>query len=277
MPPDFLQPLIDPTAPLPASWPAGFWGAFLLFLVPIGGGIPLGVLMARDAIPAMFSPYVEAIVSPSLLPLVMPVVTPLVMAAMYLVSDIVMAITHEPMFILLGWLAGIVPVLGKIRDFMVKSTSRVGLRDGGKRGPLGLILFSFTVDPVSARGAAAAAGHGFFVGWTLAIIGDMVYFAVLMTATLWLSGIFGDDRITVGATLIVVWGLSWLIRRRHQSSPAPEPIIRRRASRPAPSTFQPALVPVSAGEATDTIPRPLPNRAPVAPPRSKKARRKQRH
>src|SRR4051812_24620061 len=156
MPSDFLQPLIDPTAPLPASWPGGFWGAFLLFLVPIGGGIPLGVLMARDAIPSMFTPFVEEFLSPALVPWVMPILAPLVMSIMYLVSDVVMAVTHEPMFIFLGWLASIVPVLGKIRDFMVRSTGRVGLRDSGKRGPLGLILFSFTVDPVSARGAAAA-------------------------------------------------------------------------------------------------------------------------
>ena len=156
----------------------------------------------------------------------MPVLSPLVMAMMYLVSDVVMAVTHEPMFIVLRWLAKLVPILGKIRDFMVKSTGKVGLRDGGKRGPLGLILFSFTVDPVSARGAAAAAGHGFIAGWTLSIIGDMMYFAVLMTATLWLSGIFGDDRITVGATLIVVWGLSWLIRRRQQPSSTSRATVR---------------------------------------------------
>jgi hypothetical protein len=208
------------------------------------------------------------------------------MAMMYLVSDVVMAVTHEPMFIVLRWLASFVPILGKIRDFMVRSTSKVGLRDGGKRGPLGLILFSFTVDPVSARGAAAAAGHGFVVGWTLSIIGDMMYFTVLMAATLWLSGIFGDDRITVGATLIVVWGLSWLIRRRQQPKAGQAPSDRHRPARPLPSTFQPALVSASAGlggsdsigEARGMIDRPLPTRAPVASaPRSKKPRRKQRH
>ena len=47
-PDDLLRLLWDPTAPLPTSWPAGGLGAFLLFLVPVGGGIPLGVLMARD-------------------------------------------------------------------------------------------------------------------------------------------------------------------------------------------------------------------------------------
>ena len=44
MPSDFLLPLLDPTAPLPAFWPSGGLGAFLLFLIPIGGGIPLASL-----------------------------------------------------------------------------------------------------------------------------------------------------------------------------------------------------------------------------------------
>lgn len=198
MPPDLLQPLLDPTAPLPAYWPSGAWGAFLLFLVPIGGGIPLGVLMARDA-----------------------GVSPPVMALMYLVSDVVMAVTHEPFFLLLGWLAGIVPAFGKIRDFFARTSGRAGLRDDGARGKLGLILLSFTVDPVSGRGAAAAAGHGFVSGWTLAIAGDMLYFGVLMAATLWLSGLLGDEHTTVGAVLLAVWLLSWLIRRRQAGGSAP--------------------------------------------------------
>jgi len=248
MPSDFLQPLIDPTAPLPAIWPTGFWGAFLLFLVPIGGGIPLGVLMARDA-----------------------GVSPLVMAGMYLVSDIVMAVTHEPMFMFLGWLARIVPALGKVRDFLAKSTGRAGLRDGGTRGPMGLILFSFTVDPISGRGAAAAAGHGFVPGWTLAIIGDMMYFGVLMAATLWLSGMFGDERVTVGVTLLLVWGLSWVIRPRSdrgRGQPRPVP-----ASAPS-VALQPALATASYMEASPASEARQPVHQTVG--RSKKARRKQR-
>src|SRR4029078_7739969 len=152
MPSDFLAPVIDPTARLPAIWPSGAWGAFLLFLIPIGGGIPLGVIMGRDA-----------------------GLSPLVMSAMYFVSDIFMAVTHEPFFWLLGWLANLIPALGKVRDFFRKASSASGLSDEGGQGPLGLSLFSFTVDPISGRGAAAAAGHGFFWGWTFAVAGDMIY------------------------------------------------------------------------------------------------------
>jgi hypothetical protein len=248
MPSDFLLPLIDPTAPLPAYWPSGAWGAFLLFLVPIGGGIPLGVLMARDA-----------------------GVSPLMMAVMYFVSDMFMAVTHEPFFWLMGWLAGMVPAFGKVRDFFARASQQAGLRDG-KRGPLGLILFSFTVDPISGRGAAAAAGHGFFMGWAFAIAGDMIYFGVLMLATLVLSGMFGDERVTVGVVLIAVWGLSMFIRRRQQRNEATS--VRR--PRPAP-----ALSPALAAVGTDDYlrARPAPGSSTTAVPQRalrKKASRKRR-
>lgn len=270
MPSDFLAPLIDPTAPLPAIWPTGAWGAFLLFLIPIGGGIPLGVLMGRDA-----------------------GLSPLVMAAMYFVSDIFMAVTHEPFFWLLGWLANLIPALGKVRDFFRKASAASGLSDDGAQGPLGLILFSFTVDPISGRGAAAAAGHGFFSGWTFAIAGDMIYFGVLMAATLWLSGIFGDDRTTVGVVLFSVWGLSWWIRRKRRASrPNSQPSVRSMGQRaaqsvgrsagqpsgtvnPRPATLAPAMATVnvdrSADEPAPARPDPLNSR-----PRRKKAGRNRR-
>lgn len=202
MPYDFLIPLLDPTAPPPASLPGGAWGAFLLFLIWGGAGIPMGVIMGRDA-----------------------GLSPTTMTGMYFVSDIVMALTHEPLFWLLGWLAGVVPAIGKLRNLFRNASRAAGLQDQGAHGPLGLILFSFTVDPISGRGAAAAAGHGFVMGWAFAIAGDMIYFGVLMAATLWLTGVFGDDRVTIGVVLLAVWGLSMLIRRRRQqSAPASVPV-----------------------------------------------------
>ena len=90
-------------------------------------------------------------------------------------------------------------------------TGQTGLRDGGKRGPLGLILVSLTLDPTAGRAAAAAAGHGFVPGWTLAIIGDMIYFVLLMASTLWVSSVVGDDRVTLGAVLLAMWLVPFLI------------------------------------------------------------------
>ena len=65
---EIWRAILDPSAPLPHGWPAGMLGAFLLFCVPIGGGIPAGVLMARAAN-----------------------VSPPVMMALYFVSDLVPA------------------------------------------------------------------------------------------------------------------------------------------------------------------------------------------
>jgi hypothetical protein len=56
-------------------------GAFLLFCVPIGGGIPAGVLMARNA-----------------------GVSPPAMATLYFLSDIVLAFTFEPILLVATWL-----------------------------------------------------------------------------------------------------------------------------------------------------------------------------
>ena len=88
---EFWRSVLDPTAPLPHGWPVGALGAFLLFCVPIGGGIPAGVLMARNA-----------------------GVSPPVMAVLYFLSDVVLAFTFEPILRALAWVGRWVPVLGRL-------------------------------------------------------------------------------------------------------------------------------------------------------------------
>ena len=213
MPEEFLHALVDPTAPLPTGWPTGMLGVFLLFLVPIGGGIPFGVLMARDAGLPTF-----------------------VTIALYFLSDVVIAFTTEPFLALLRWLSGRVPPLARAGHILGRLTGSAGLQEGGVRGPLGLILLSFTVSPTTGRAAAATAGHGFVTGWTLAIIGDMGYFLVLMVSTLWASSVFGDDRLTIGAVLIATWVVPIVIRRlRRRYAPRPAAASLARAS-PATTT-----------------------------------------
>jgi hypothetical protein len=189
-PSELLRAAVDPTAPLPAGWPSGAAGAFLVFLFPVGAGIPLGVLMgARAGVPAV------------------------VIALLYFVSDLVLALTAEPMLAGVRWLGRRIPLLGALGDRLTRFTNVVGLQQDGVHGPLGLILVSFTISPTTGRAAAAAAGHGFFSGWTLAIIGDMAYFLLLMVSTLWLSSVIGDDRITIGIALVATWLLPLPIRR----------------------------------------------------------------
>jgi len=198
-PDELFQALINPGAPLPAAWPHGALGAFLLFMFPIGGGIPFGVIMARDA-----------------------GVTPLVTFALYAISDVFGAIMTEPYVMFFRWLGRRVSWVGRIGERITRATGAAGFTEPGKRGPLGIALVSFTVSMTTGRAAAVAAGHGPVMGWALAILGDLGYFLVLMASTLWLSSILGDERITVGVVLVGMWVVPMLIRKwRERNAPKP--------------------------------------------------------
>jgi hypothetical protein len=207
----FTRAMLDPTAPLPDLWPAGAMGVFLIFVTQIGLGIPSGVLRAQDL-----------------------GINPLAMAGLYAASDVVLAFTVEPMLILLRWLGDRVAFIGRLGNRLASLSGATGLSDGKVRGPLGLILFSFAVSPGAARAASETAGHGFIPGWTLAIIGDMFYFTMIMASTLWISSVFGDQRLTVGIVLIGGWVLPLLIRRMRRDTPAPVPARMRPATVAAP-------------------------------------------
>lgn len=178
MPPDLLQALMDPTAPLPATWPTGALGAFLLFCFPVGGGIPAGVLIARDGGLSFLST-----------------------ALLYLISDVLLAFTNEPLVWLLRWIGRHVAVVRRIWSAFARLGARAGLSGSGVQGRMGIVLVALMVSLTSGRAAAAAAGHGFVPGWSLAIAGDMIYFFLLMGSTLWLSAMFGNDRLVVGLML----------------------------------------------------------------------------
>ncbi|MEI6826368.1 MAG: hypothetical protein WCK54_12300 [Desulfuromonadales bacterium] len=57
------------------------------------------------------------------------------------------------------------------------------------------------------QSTAHAAGHGFIVGWAIAITGDMLYFAVIAITTLRLNSCFKDPNTTMllvlGAMIVV--------------------------------------------------------------------------
>jgi hypothetical protein len=217
----FTRAMFDPTAPLPTLWPAGAMGVFLVFVTQIGAGIPFGVLMARNA-----------------------GINPLATAGLYAASDVILAITMEPMLILLGWLGHRVDFIGRLGSRLSRISGATGLSQGGVRGPLGLIFFSFAVAPAPARAASEAAGHGFFSGWTLAIIGDMLYFTMIMVSTLWASSVFGDDRLAVGAVLVGAWVLPLIFRRVRASASGRQlttsPRIQVATVAPAPPSVEPA-------------------------------------
>src|SRR5207249_5463016 len=115
MPADAVHALLDPAAPRPP----GAWGAFLLFLIPVGGGIPAGVLLARDS-----------------------GVSPPVMAALYFLSDVVLAFAFEPFIRLLLALGRWMPPLARLGRRLGGVFQRGGGAANAARGPLGLVLVS---------------------------------------------------------------------------------------------------------------------------------------
>ena len=163
------------------SWMADAWKVLMLFVIPIGGGIPAGVLLAQR------------------LGFAWPV-----MMILYLISDVMLACVFEPIMMGLVGAGKRSPTLSRVGEAFQKSIAKTTSHYGTHLGPLSLVLVAFGVDPMTGRLAAAAAGHGFIWGWAIAIAGDMLYFSVLMISTLWLNGILGDETRT---TLLILVGM----------------------------------------------------------------------
>jgi len=182
----------------------------MLFLIPVGGGIPAGVLLASRS------------------GLAWPVT-----AALYFVSDVILAFAFEPILRVLAALGRRVRVLARLAAAMQVSMDRVAAHYGGRAaGPFTLVMIAFGVDPMTGRAAAMAKGHGFVGGWAVAIAGDMLYYAVVAVTTLRLNAYVKDPNT---AMLIVLGGMivvPLVVRRvRRISSPAASPPARHRQRR----------------------------------------------
>ncbi|GFO54386.1 hypothetical protein GMSM_13930 [Geomonas sp. Red276] len=164
---------------------------FKLFLLPVGGGIPAGVLLAKTK----------------------GVAWPLT-SLLYLVSDLVLAVAFEPLLKLMVALGGIIPLVRKFALALKATTARSVAHFGGTTtGPLGLVMVAFGVDPMTGRASALAAGHGFVTGWAIAIAGDMLYFGVIAVTTLRLNSYIRDPNITMIIVLAAMFFVPVLVRR----------------------------------------------------------------
>lgn len=166
------------------------WDVLALFLIPIGGGIPAGVILGHSRSMPWFTIMV-----------------------LYLVSDIILALAFEPIMHLVVIVAKRSPFVARVREAFRESTKKTTAHFGTRLGPLSLILISFGVDPMTGRAATKAAGHGFLTGWLLAITGDMLYFTVIMISTLWLNHILGDGTWATLIILALMLGVPFLVRR----------------------------------------------------------------
>ena len=165
------------------------WGVLVLFLIPVGGGIPAGVLLAQK----------HGIAWP-------------LMTALYFVSDVILAFLFEPIMLFFIWVGRHVPPLQKFIAAMKASTQKTVAKYGTSTGPLALIMIAFGVDPMTGRAAAVAAGHGFVTGWMIAITGDMMFFMLLMVSTIWLKGVLGDGTWASLIILVVMMVAPAIIR-----------------------------------------------------------------
>ncbi len=171
----------------------------MLFLLPVGGGIPAGVLLART----------KGLAWP-------------MTAGLYFVSDAILALAFEPVLRLLVVWGRKVPSLARLSTAMKGALARSAAHFGGTgAGPVTLILVAFGADPMTGRAAALAAGHGFAAGWAFAIAGDMLYYAVIALATLRLNAYFQDPKVTTLVVLGAMIALPILVHRfRPQRMPS---------------------------------------------------------
>lgn len=170
------------------------WEVFWLFTIPVGGGIPAGVMLAQER--GIHWAW---------------------MTVLYFFSDILLAVVFEPVLLLLAHVASRVAFLGRVGEAFRQSMQKSASAYGHVTGPFALVMVAFGVDPMTGRAAAKAAGHGFVTGWMIAIAGDMMYFAVLMASTLWLKSAIGDGTavmLIVFAGMMIVPAVVRRIRRR---------------------------------------------------------------
>ena len=163
-----------------------------LFLVPVGGGIPSGVLHAKS----------QGLGWP-------------VMAGLYLLSDVILACVFEPLMLLVILAGRRSRFFARLSEVLKQAAARSTAHFGTKMGPLGLVMVSFGVDPMTGRATAKAMGHGFISGWALAIAGDMLYFGVLAYSTLALNQVL-DEMTTTIIILAAMFLLPVVVRRVRQ-------------------------------------------------------------
>lgn len=177
------------------------WDVFLLFLLPVGGGIPAGVVLAQSrGIGWQF------------------------MMLLWVSSDIVLAILFEPLMLYFLRASKRSPKLSLFKEHLRQSVSKTTGRYGLTPGPFALVMITFGTDPMTGRSVAKAAGHGFLSGWFLTIIGDTLFFTAIMASTLWLNGILGNGTLTAIIIMVAMLGIpalvsagkrKWAARRAH--------------------------------------------------------------
>ncbi len=166
------------------------WEVLVLFLVPFGGGIPVGVVVAKK----------YAIEWP-------------LTSFLYFISDVMLAIAFEPLLRYFLKKSETVLAFAKMRESLSKSSGWIITQYGAHPGALALVLITFGSDPMTGRSVSKALGHGIFSGWALVILGDMIFFGVVMASTLLLNNILGDGTWAAVIITVVLLAFPAVLRR----------------------------------------------------------------
>jgi hypothetical protein len=177
---------------------SGAWEVFLLFAIPIGGGIPAGVVLAQSK-----------------------GISWKTMLVLYFLSDVALALVFEPLMLFFIRAGNRYPFLAKVNAAFKKSQQKMIAKYGTKPNPFYLVMIAFGVDPMTGRAVAMAAGHHFVSGWAIAILGDMVFFTLIMVSTIWLNNLIGDGTTTAIIIMVVMMFGPGLVRKLKESRNKP--------------------------------------------------------
>lgn len=194
---------------------------FALFWSPVGPGIPAGVLLARHV------------------PL-----HPAVTFLLYTASDVLGATVCHPLFGLLRRAARRVPALKWLGERMLR-LAMFGTRiprpqDVAPGAGVAPALFrvatvGFGVDVYTAGMVMSGLRVPRLLGWASAIVGDLLWFALLLASSLAAAAIVDDDRVVGGVVLLAMLVIPPLARRLFpalRDAPAPAPAAPAAAPTP---------------------------------------------
>ena len=115
------------------------WDVLLIFLIPFGGGIPAGVMLAQS----------RGLEWP-------------IMMFVYFISDVILACAFEPLMLFFIKYGKRLPFLARVSEVMKLTIAKTMEHYGNSSGIFALVMIAFGVDPMTGRAVAVAAGHGFF-------------------------------------------------------------------------------------------------------------------
>lgn len=199
---------------LPDLWDAltrsGPIAVFLIFLSPFGPGAVAGIVLARSQ-----------------------GLAPSITIGLYVFSDVVTAAILEPLVRRFRRWAQRSPIGQK----MLTSFGRVASLTqvvGGRYGlPIGLFICTFATDFFTAAIVSTGLAMSRLLAWSCIIAGDVLWFLIIFLASLSVAAFLSDNRILFVVTLVIGFGVPYVIRRLlgKRLAPPPGPPVYRPPSR----------------------------------------------